>query len=134
MARPYHHALASVKRWGGGVEDYIKIHDWFDQSKAHMADFRHRALRHHSQGIYECERVFGLVIMLSTGRVIPTRWVGEQHVTDDIGYIPSLQDWLIEIAPKPWMNRPLKLSKMLEQEACDAVGAVPSPAVLGSAT
>jgi hypothetical protein len=31
---------------------------------------------------------------LSTGRVIPTRWVGEQHVQQDLGFIPSLADWM----------------------------------------
>ena len=36
------------------------------------------------------ETVFGRTIKLSSGRVIPTRWVGEQHVTEDLGRIPSL--------------------------------------------
>jgi hypothetical protein len=117
MANPYHHSLSSVKKWGGEVNDYLKIHDWFDASKEFFADFRHRALRHHSQGIYECERVFGNTITLSTGRVIPTRWVGEQHVTEDIGFIPSIQDWFIQITPTEWMNKPTKLSKELEKSA-----------------
>ena len=43
MAHPYHHAVSSVRKWGGRVEDYQAIHDWFDASKAHLADFRHRA-------------------------------------------------------------------------------------------
>lgn len=114
MANPYHHSLSSVKKWGGCVEDYIKIHDWFDASKAYFADFRHRALRHHAQGIYECEREFGNTITLSNGRVIPTRWVGEQHVREDCGFIPSLQDWLIQIQPTPWMNRPHRIERELE--------------------
>ena len=81
MAHPYHHALSSVKKWGGAVEDYIAIHEWFDESKKILADFRHRALRHHAEGIFMAETVFGRAITLSSGRVIPTRWVGEQHVT-----------------------------------------------------
>jgi len=28
MAHPYHHALSSVKKWGGTVEDYQAIHAW----------------------------------------------------------------------------------------------------------
>ena len=51
MAHPYHHALSSVKRWGGTVEDYQAIHAWYDSSKAHSADFRHRAMFHHAAGI-----------------------------------------------------------------------------------
>ena len=26
MAHPYHHALSSVRKWGGQVDDYIRIH------------------------------------------------------------------------------------------------------------
>ena len=46
MAHPYHHALSSVKKWGGTVDDYQAIHAWYDSSKAHSADFRHRAMFH----------------------------------------------------------------------------------------
>jgi len=42
---PYHHSLSSAKKYGGEWQDYIRIHSWFDASKAHYADFRHRALR-----------------------------------------------------------------------------------------
>jgi hypothetical protein len=52
MAHPYHHALSSVKKCGGAVSDYLPLHTWFDQSKAIAADFRHRALRHHAEGIF----------------------------------------------------------------------------------
>lgn len=72
MANPYHHALSSQRKWGGEIEDYIAIHTWFDESKEHHGDFRHRALRHHSQGIFEAERVFGHTITLATGRAIPS--------------------------------------------------------------
>ena len=76
MAHPYHHALSSQKKWGGSVEDYLAIHSWFDASKEIIADFRHRALRHHAEGIFMAETIFGPTITLSSGRVIPTRWIG----------------------------------------------------------
>lgn len=114
MANPYHHALSSVKKWGGEVHDYLPIHHWFDASKEFHGDFRHRALRHHAQGIFECEREFGYTIKNSDGRVIPTRWIGEQHVIEDCGLIPTLSDWVKQIVPQPWMNKPQKLSKELE--------------------
>lgn len=72
MAHPYHHSLCSVKKWGGAVEDYMPIHGWFDASKEITADFRHRALRHHAEGIFMAETIFGPTITLSTGRVVPT--------------------------------------------------------------
>ena len=30
MAHPYHHALSSVKKWGGTADDYQPIHAWLD--------------------------------------------------------------------------------------------------------
>lgn len=120
---PYHHALSSVHRWGGTVEDYLPVHDWFDESKAILADFRHRALRHHTEGIFLCEKIFGPTLTNRDGRVIPVRWVGEQHVKEDLGFIPSAQDWLKNLMPRPWMRRTGKLgceevpSEPAEEEA-----------------
>jgi len=117
MANPYHHAVSSQRRWGGVVDDYIRIHTWFDESKEHHGDFRHRALRHHAQGIFEAERVFGHTITLSCGRRIPVRWIGEQHVVEDCGRIPSLSDWLRCMRPEPWMNHPRRLARELDTHA-----------------
>ncbi len=30
MAHPYHHALSSVKKWGGTVDDYLGCHEFLD--------------------------------------------------------------------------------------------------------
>ena len=117
MSHPYHHALSSVKKWGGAPDDYIEIHEWFDESKSHYANFRHRALRHHSEGIFLCQRIFGETITNSKGRVIPVRLIGEQHVLEDCGFIPTVQDWLKNIEPEPWMEKvKTKLSKRMEIE------------------
>ena len=31
MGHCYHHALSSVKKWGGVAEDYLPLHQWFDE-------------------------------------------------------------------------------------------------------
>ena len=113
MAHPYHHALSSVKRYGGSVDDYLRIHTWFDESKRIVADFRHRALRHHAEGIFMAETIFGPTLALGSGRIIPTRWIGEQHVQEDLGFIPSFGDWVKAIRPEAWMGR----ARRLESEA-----------------
>jgi hypothetical protein len=110
MAHPYHHAQSSQKRWGGAPENTLHIHAWFDASKMILADFRHRALRHHAEGIFLAETIFGQTLTLSSGRVIPTRWVGEQHVIEDLGRIPSFADWARAIRPEPWMGRTARLA------------------------
>ena len=107
---PLHHAMTSVKIWGGKPADYQPVHDWFDQTKELWCDARHRALRHHSQGIFEAERVFGSFIVNSDGKKVPVRYIGEQHVKEDCGgRIPSIQDWFKEIPMKDWMNRGYKV-------------------------
>ena len=103
MSHPYHHACSSARKHGGTPEDYLALHDWFDASKEHLANFRHRALRHHTQGIFEAERVFGPTIKNSEGKEIPTRILGEQHVREDCGRIPTLWDWLSKIPGESWM-------------------------------
>lgn len=108
---PYYHALSSVKKWGGVPSDYQPIHDWFDASKAFLGDIRHRALRHHAQGIFECERAFGTVITNHEGKYVPVKAIGEQHVLEDIGRIPTLQDWLECIKVEPWMLKVAVKSK-----------------------
>ncbi|ART99463.1 DUF6915 family protein [Yoonia vestfoldensis] len=104
MAHPLHHAESSARKFGGVPSDYQSVHDWFDASKEHLALFTHRAMRHHAQGLFEAERVFGLTLTNSAGRDIPVRWIGEQHIREDCqGRIPSMADWLRRIQPEPWM-------------------------------
>ena len=95
MAHPFKHAESSARKFGGKAEDYLLIHNWFDESKAFMTDFRHRALRHHREGIFLCERIFGVAITNSEGKQVPVRYIGEQHVSEDLGRIPTAQDWLV---------------------------------------
>lgn len=111
MSHPYHHAVSSARRHGGEPEDYLAIHEWFDDTKRSFADPRHRAMRHHSEGIYWAAEKFGTTITNSEGKHVPVRVIGEQHVLEDLGFIPSLADWLRHMnLPKTW-NQPQRLSK-----------------------
>ena len=103
MAHPLKHAENSARKFGGKAEDYLAIHNWFDESKAFLADFRHRALRHHAEGIFLCEKLFGVAIENSDGNHVPVRYIGEQDIKEDLGCIPTAQDWLLQIKPQRWM-------------------------------
>jgi hypothetical protein len=116
MAHPYHHAVSSARKWGGRPEDYQAVHDFFDESKMLLADFRHRALRHHAEGIFMAERVFGHVLTNSAGGIVPVRLVGEQHVREDLGRIPSFADWVRAIRPEAWMGPRSTLERDLAAE------------------
>lgn len=105
--KPWIHAKISVKKYGGKPEDYIDIHNWFDQTKAHVADARHRLVLHNSFGVYLAEQQFGImrqkddgswvrlpIIINSDGKDISVRDIAEQHVLDDLGNIPTLGECL----------------------------------------
>lgn len=113
MAHPIVHAKSSVKKWGGKWEDYIHIHNWLDETKSWVGNSHHRMFRHHSEGIFECEKIFGSHFENSDGKIVHTRYVSEQHVKEDCyNYIPSAKEWVnaIESKEKPiWMIRTLKI-------------------------
>ena len=103
MAHPLKHAESSARKFGGKSEDYLAIHNWFDESKSFFTNFRRRALRHHAEGIFLCERTFGVAIVNNEGKQVPVRYIGEQHVREDLGRISTAQDWLSQIRPARWM-------------------------------
>jgi hypothetical protein len=105
MSKPYLHSQSSVKKWGGQNSDYIEIHDWFDQTKAHFGSNVHRAILHSSFGIFLCEQVYGHTITNSDDREVSVRDIGEQHVLEDLGFIPTVSDYLENLEYQPWMSK-----------------------------
>ena len=99
MAHPLKHAQSSARRFGGRAEDYLPIHNWFDESKAFVGDFRHRALRHHAEGVFLAEKLFGVAIVNSDGKKVPVRYVGEQHVREDLDAFPQLRTGFCRSSP-----------------------------------
>ena len=112
MADAYHHALSSARKFGGTFDDYIDVHKFFDQTKNHYASPRHRAVLHSSFGIGLAISTFGPTIERRDGKEIPTRYIAEQHVLEDCGFIPSIQDWLAQLPLEEWMQKgPRQLSR-----------------------
>lgn len=115
------HNRSSERGENFSLEGEIASVQIIDQSKEITADFRHRALRHHAEGIFMAETIFGPTLTLSTGRVIPTRWVGEQHVKEDLGFIPSFADWVKAIRPEPWMGRTERIEALVDPHLASPV-------------
>ena len=56
-----------------------------------------------------------------TGRDLPAPWlfapvrlIGEQHVREDLGFIPSFADWVKAIRPERWMGQAMNLEDILQ--------------------
>jgi hypothetical protein len=102
--KPLIHAKNSVRAHGGHIADYLPIHDFIDSSKSVVADMRHRAILHSAFGIYLVERCFGDTMTNSDGNVLSVRDIAEEHVIEDLGRIPSMQDYLDHMELAPWMS------------------------------
>ena len=111
MAHPVEHAKSSARKFGGNWLDYLEIHEWFDATKAWIGHSKHRMFRHHSEGIFECEKIFGHMIKNSDGKNVYVRYIAEQHVKEDCNnYIPTAKEWVDNInTPKEWMIKTLKI-------------------------
>jgi RNA-binding protein YlmH len=97
------HAKNSIKRYGGIIDDYMKIHEFVDSSKSCLADVRHRAILHNTLGPYLAARVFGDYITNSDNKQVTVRQIVEDHIIEDLGKIPTIEDWLSNVQVETWM-------------------------------
>ncbi len=117
--KPYLHANRSAKKWGGIPEDYMELHDFFDSTKAAFPDMRHRVILHNSFGIFILEKVFGTYITNSDGKIVQVRDVGEQHVIDDMGFIPTLEHYLKHMPIGEYLSKPKGKKRFIKFENAD---------------
>lgn len=90
--KPIHHALVSTRLFGGAPEDYLKVHNAFDMSKAALPDMRHRAALHSVDHGYA---IMSLIFPDCVGKTTLEK-VCIQHVNDDQGFDTHLDHWLSE--------------------------------------
>lgn len=112
----WYHARSSARKWGGPPETYLAVHEFIDHSKSAFPDMRHRAMLHNSWGIYLVGQVFGptLTVPRDHGEVkVPTRLIAEQHVLEDLGRIPTVEDYLKEMTLRPWMGGGRRVRAMI---------------------
>lgn len=111
----WRHAVSSARKWGGSPDDYIDIHELIDGSKRSIGDARHRALLHHTEGVWLCQMIFGRTIRVGR-HDIPVREIAERHIREDLGALPSFADYLRGMPLRPWMtgvkSRTLSLTEL----------------------
>lgn len=115
--KPWEHSISSSKKFGGSPSDYLKIHDWFDQTKSHVGNNCHRAILHNSFGVFLAEQMFGHVITNSENKQISVREIGEQHIFEDLGFIPTVSDYLENLQYQPWMSNEKGAAKPSSQKS-----------------
>lgn len=106
--KPYLHGKIHAKKYGGRPEDYADIDDFLDSSKVSVADVRHRAILHSSFGCFLVERMFGRTRCNSDGREYSPRDVAEDHIQQDLGFVPTMEKYLQCMTIEPWMSGTMK--------------------------
>ena len=127
---PYLHAKSSAAKFGGVPEDYYDIHEFIDSSKSAYAKATHRAILHNSfASSVIIPRIFGVTITNSLGKQISTKDIAEQHILEDTGRIPSVQDWCSRIRVESWMGPPGKGKKKIRGKSQEnhLLGLAPRP-------
>ncbi len=112
--KPLVHAKLSVVKFGGTIDDYIDIHEFLDSSKAHVPDMRHRAILHNSFGAYIAQELFGIYRTNSNGKDYQVRDICENHILEDLGFIPTVQDYLGDMPMYDWLGGKIKNHKIME--------------------
>lgn len=102
--KAYLHGKIHAKKYGGVPTDYADIDDFIDSSKQAVADVRHRAILHSAFGCFIVEQMFGRVRVNSDGREYSPRDVAEDHILQDLGFIPSMEQYLNNMTVQPWMS------------------------------
>ena len=118
----FYHARSAARKWGGTADDYIQVEELIDSSKQFIGDARHRALFHNTYGVWLCQRVFGRVISVEkeNGIVeVPVRLVAEQHILEDLGWLPSPNDYFKSMPLETWMS-----GSAFKDQALSALGLV----------
>lgn len=110
----WYHARSAARKWGGIPEDYLPIEEFIDSSKKIIGDVRHRSLYHHTEGAWLCQEIFGRTITVgSRGIEVPVRLIAEQHILEDLGWLPSPHDYIKLMNIQPWMGGKLHTSMPL---------------------
>lgn len=72
-------------------------------------------------GVWLCQKVFGVTLEVPRNegppKLVPVRLVAERHILEDLGWLPSPQDYIHGMALAPWMSgsqkKELPLSHLL---------------------
>jgi hypothetical protein len=102
--KPFLHGRKHAKKYGGSPDDYADIDDFIDSSKIAFPDIRHRALLHSSFGCFVVEQMFGRTRVNSAGFTYSPRDIAEDHIIQDLGFIPTVEKYLNNMEIQPWMS------------------------------
>lgn len=106
---PEQHAMLSVRDYGGDILDYYPVHYMMDYSKHFLTNGHamHRAFSHNWWGISVIQNCFDKVLING----VSVRQLLIDHVRQDCGVVPTLQECLDSIIDGSYMQKYNKPNK-----------------------
>jgi hypothetical protein len=114
--KPFIHSKIHAKKYGGVPDDYADIDDFIDSTKQAVPDVRHRTILHSAFGCFLVEKIFGRVRTNSSGKEYSPRDVAEDHILQDLGFIPTMERYLNCMTVEPWMSGTMKTTRKIKLE------------------
>ena len=102
--KPFLHSRKHARKYGGIPSDYHDIDTFIDSSKMAFPDMRHRAILHSAFGCFIVEQSFGITRENSDGLTYSPRDIAEDHILQDLGFIPTVESYLQNMQLQPWMS------------------------------
>lgn len=98
MSKPLHHAKRTLANYGGSLADHCLLHTTMDTSKSAYPKMAHRAVFHHDFG----HKVVGAFLKNRLPNMTEADIAGvlDQHTTEDLGFVPTLEYWDKYFDPK----------------------------------
>lgn len=103
MVYCYYYVFLLVWKWGGSVDDYFLLYQWFDQLKVIFVDLWYCVFWYYVEGIFMLEMIFGEIFINVDGWMVLVCLIGEQYVCEDFGLIFFFVDWVCFIMLQVWM-------------------------------
>ena len=72
---------------------------------------------HHTQGVWLAQDLYGKTIEIKKEHgtsEVPVRLIAEKHIIEDLGWLPTPQDYLTEMRVCAWMSGSRKKTEKLE--------------------
>jgi hypothetical protein len=117
--KTFEHAKLHAKKYGGVLEDYIDIDNFLDSSKITHGTVKHRSILHHTFGTFLVEQFFGITRVNSEGKTYSTRDIAEDHIIQDLGWLPSPEDYLKHMSAESWMGNPISARKKINMSTME---------------
>ncbi len=98
-------AKRSQDKFGGEVEDYLRIHQFLDSPSLWLKAEKQLVLTHSNFGVFLCDQIFGHTFHRRSDReLMLTANIAREHLEAELGTVIDVQNMLNLMPLRTWQN------------------------------